>query len=325
MNVLAPRLPQQWEDGIKKIATILHIPDTRLELKGSAGLASQQYFSDYDFFSFVPLSKRKISIFNTIRKKLGDLPVLLIETKVETPTGKTRYFTDEPITSVKDATLIKIDMVAYLNFAFTEVSCIYSFSKDAPTKEEYLQQLTSERKELEQEGNYYKALKRMFSIYKIKGEADKLVALTRYFNSPDGLLYQRLSNYDAVQLVKQHYSGDTLDAQLKSNLKEIGITTPKERTKVYKELNKNAKKMTGRGQMEIYEKLLKNKESYVPKEKGFFEKLLGGEKRMEEMKVEKPSDYGQLRVDPNDSSRNDTYDNRLKNTLKKMYGWTGLV
>ena len=296
MNVLAPRLPQQWEDGIKKIATILHIPDTRLELKGSAGLASQQYFSDYDFFSFVPLSKRKTSIFNTIRKKLGDLPVLLIETKVETPSGKKRYFTDEPITSVKDATLIKIDMVAYLNFAFTEVSCIYSFSKDAPTKEEYLQQLTSEMKELEQEGNYYKALKRMFSIHKIKGEADKMVALTRYFNSPDGLLYQRLSNYDAVQLVKQYYSGDTLDAQLKSNLKEIGITTPKERTKVYKELNKNAKKL----------------------------KMTGGEKRIdmkEEMKeAEKPSDYGQLRGNPND-----TYEGRLKDTLKKMYGWTGLV
>jgi len=291
MNVLAPRLPQQWEDGIKKIATILHIPNTHLELKGSAGLASQQYFSDYDFFSYVPLSKRKTSIFNTIRKKLDDIGVFPIETKVETPSGKTRYYTDDSITSVKDATLIKIDMVVYLNFAFTEVSCIYSFTKEAPTKDEFLQQLTSEIKELEQEGNYYKVLKRMFSIYKIKGETDKLVALTRYFNGPDGLVYQRISNYDAVQLVKQYYSNPALDAQLDSNLREIGIITPQERQKLFKKLNKNAKK-------------------YIT--------LTGGEEKRIDTK--EPSDYGQLRENPNNTTQA-----RLKDTLHKMYGWTGLV
>lgn len=244
MDVLAPRQPQQWEDEVKKLYKALEPPRAVLQLKGSASLASQRYFSDYDFFCSVPY-KPTLRFINTIRAKLSALSyVYPIEVKIETHGGeKQRYYTNEPIKKLpKDTTRIKVDLVVNINFIFTEVSCIYSFTETKLTAEEYIEELKAEIEELKKEGKYYKILKRLFSIYKILGDDAKLVALTRYFNSPEGLAYQRTSHYDALKLVKQHYSTPELDERIASNLKTIKLYSDEERDALYKKLNATAKR-----------------------------------------------------------------------------------
>jgi hypothetical protein len=54
MDILQLRPVSQFVDEIKELMKIFHIPNTPLQLKGSASLQSQRFFSDYDFFSNVP-------------------------------------------------------------------------------------------------------------------------------------------------------------------------------------------------------------------------------------------------------------------------------
>jgi hypothetical protein len=244
MNVLAPRTPQSFEDEVKAVYQALEPPKAVLQIKGSASLASQRYFSDYDFFCNVDYPPT-LRFINSIRKKLDELLfVYPIEVKIETNEGKKyRYFKQDKIKKLPDnIKLIKVDIVVNIDFIFTEVSCIYLFTQEKMTTEEFVEELYDEIKELTKEGNYYKALKRMFSIFKVNEEDAKLVALTRYFNSPTGRDYQNISNYDALKLVDEHYSSQELDKRMESNLKTLGISTDSERNSLYKKVNKSAKR-----------------------------------------------------------------------------------
>jgi hypothetical protein len=242
MDVLASRQPQQWEDEVRQLYKALEPPRAVLTLKGSASLASQRYFSDYDFYCNVPY-KPTLAFINSIRKKLDALPfVYPIEVKIEADT-KHRFFARTPIKKLpKSTTRIKIDLVVNVNFIFTEVSCIYDFTDSPISADDYIAELEADIDDLTKEGKYYKVLKRLFSIYKIKNLDDKLVSLTRYFNSPTGLLYQRVSNYNAIQLLKEHYSTPELEERIASNLKSINIKDDAERDTLEKRLNANAKR-----------------------------------------------------------------------------------
>jgi hypothetical protein len=243
MNVLAPRQPQQWEDEVRQLYKALEPRNAVLVLKGSASLASQRYFSDYDFYCNVPY-KPTLKWLNDIRAKLDALPfVYPIEVKIESGDKKLRYYAKTPIDKLpRNTSKIKIDLVVNINFIFTEVSCIYDFTNEPISKESYISELGDEMDELKSEGKYYKVLKRLFSIYKLNQEDGKMVALTRYFNSPTGLLYQRVSNYNAIQLVKEHYSTPELDARIEANLKLIDLKNDTERDALDKRLNANAKR-----------------------------------------------------------------------------------
>jgi len=245
MNVLAPRAPQSFEDEVKSVYKALEPPNAVLQLKGSASLASQRYFSDYDFFCNVD-SRPTLRFINSIRAKLDKIPyVYPIEVKIETHDGKKyRYYKRDPIKSLpKNVKLIKVDIVVNINFIFTEVSCIYSFTQEKMTSGEYIDSLKEEIEGLKDEGNFYKVLKRLFSIYKIRDEPAKLVALTRYFNGQTGLDYQRVSNYNALKLVGEHYDSPELRTRMASNFKSLDLSTDSERDALYKKLNANAKRL----------------------------------------------------------------------------------
>jgi hypothetical protein len=120
MNVLAPREPQSFEDEVKTVYKALEPPNAVLQLKGSASLASQRYFSDYDFFCNVDYPPT-LRFINTIRGKLNKIPyVYPIEVKIETHDGKKhRYFKTDAIKSLpKNVKLIKVDIVVNIIFSF---------------------------------------------------------------------------------------------------------------------------------------------------------------------------------------------------------------
>ena len=176
MDILEPKQKKEFDNALKVIIKQLQFFKNPIELKGSSSLKSQNYFSDYDFFCAVPY-KPTLRFINTIRTKLNALPyVYPIEVKIETKDGKKlRYYKKDPITSFpRNVKLIKVDLVVNVNLIFTEVSCIYLFTEDKLTSEEYITELENEIETLKSEGKFYKVLKRLFSIYRIKEDDAKL-------------------------------------------------------------------------------------------------------------------------------------------------------
>ena len=249
MDILQLRPISQFVDEIKELMKIFHIPNTPLQLKGSASLQSQQFFSDYDFFSNVPHYpvEKAYEIFCNIRQKLIEKPdVYLIEIKIQKGKTKKRFYKD-PISKdvfykMYPPELIKFDVVDRISGIFTSVSCIYSFTKEPMTNADYIKSLHDDIKELKKERMWFKVLKRQFAIYKIEGDKQKLIDLTSIFNSPLGMAYQTIANLDAIKEVQTHYNDKDTQRKIEMNLKELRITdVDKERTKLYGLINPFAK------------------------------------------------------------------------------------
>lgn len=247
MNVLQKRPPALWEDQIRNVYQILKLPDIPLELKGSASLQSQRYFSDYDFFCFVPkMSPTQIyQTFTSIRDRLFESEnIFPIETKIQKGNKKYRFYKNNPLrkSACVDPDLIKIDIVVRVQGNdFTEVSCIYSF-RDEFTEEERIEQIEDEFRDLMKEKNYYKALKRLFSIFRAQKDSKQLVRLTRFFNGPNGLLYQKISSIEALEKLQEYYKEELKRIQF--SLNDLGISQVEKEKRLYLDtINKAAKKI----------------------------------------------------------------------------------
>jgi hypothetical protein len=141
----------------------------------------------------------------------------------------------------------KIDLVICLNNKFYEASCIYRFSDKPVEKQEILNDLQEDANKYEKEGNYYKVLKRLFSIAVLENNQNKIHYLTQVFNSPSGKLYEKISNLKALALLHENYKDKATLRKINQNLKLLNetfrITSIQKHIKRYlKELNFEAKK-----------------------------------------------------------------------------------
>jgi hypothetical protein len=137
----------------------------------------------------------------------------------------------------RDVDFIKLDIVADIDGRLTEISVIYKFGERKET--DYISSLKSDINELKKEHKYYKVLKRMFNIFKAEGDKNKLVDLTKFFNSEYGVIYKRLSNLDAIKLVADNYDDNTTKKIVRYNLKELGDLNELEKDRL--RMNKVAK------------------------------------------------------------------------------------
>jgi hypothetical protein len=121
-------------------------------------------------------------------------------------------------------------------------------------KEKVIKELTNDYKELVNDGNYFKSLKRMYSIIILNDDKDaRLNILVDYFNQPIGLLYRCKSDLETINIIL-HYNKFTLD-QIKNSLQMIKeivsaypipnnlefISTLSNKYKIKKELTKQIK------------------------------------------------------------------------------------
>ena len=109
-----------------------------------------------------------------------------------------------------------------------------------------IRELEEDAEKLESEGNYYKVLKRLFSIYVLESNQNKLHYLTSVFNSPLGASYEKICNMKAMELVYEGYKDNSVEQKMKQNLKLMGasirIGSIEEHIKMCdKELNAEAK------------------------------------------------------------------------------------
>jgi len=108
-----------------------------------------------------------------------------------------------------DIDFIKVDTVfrKEVSNEFFDASCMYSlgdaFEAGENADEERLKELEQDFGEMVSEGKYWKALKRLFSMMRIKNEEpETAIQLVKLFNSETGKLYQTTSQLKAVQTLK---------------------------------------------------------------------------------------------------------------------------
>ena len=169
-----------------------------------------------------------------------------IELKIEYKNGKKKklYNTSELKTSMfKNIDFVKIDYIIHYNNMFKELTIMYVFNYVKQSKDDMIAQIQESYHELKDDGNYYKALKRLYSIFKIKRNYKKLITLTKFFNNT-GEMYQIVSNLKTLKLLENHYNDIMTKKKVLINLKDINVTyndIDSTIAKFEKELNEQSK------------------------------------------------------------------------------------
>ena len=131
---------------------------------------------------------------------------------------------------LKDKSMIKLDLVYLLNGVFVEISEVYFFNiqnhtnyyDDAFNTNSIITSIQNEIHELLKNGEYFKALKRMFSILNIENSKKPIVnKLISFFNSQTGILYKANSDLNILSiLIDNKFRKPNID-DIKNNLQVI--------------------------------------------------------------------------------------------------------
>jgi hypothetical protein len=207
---------------------------TPIELLGTGSQQVQLYPSDIDLFSSVKTVKqndpaamfRKMKAIFDNAEEAGDM--FFIEFKLQNLDGtKQKWFdTDfdeaEFVAAATSVDFLKIDYVIFIRGPnlFTELSSIYSFSP-MPSVKNLVGKIGEDFGHYYKEGKVYKSLKRMYSIYKLQGKKEKLVQLSKLFNSSTGFKYSLSSNLKAIELLLDHFNDYSIQNLVKANLKNL--------------------------------------------------------------------------------------------------------
>ena len=225
MNVLQKKI--KLNDIIMKTLDLIKFKHSKIKLNGTASLQSMKYFSDYDFTTIIKRDFKAKTICDEfimiLNEKMNDL--YFIELKIEYKNGKKRkiYDVSELKTSMfRNVDYVKIDYVVCCNNVFKELTIMYMFNFVKQTKDDMIAQIQESYHELKDEGNYYKSLKRLYSIYKIRRNYKKLVELTRFFNDT-GSKYEVVSNLKTIQLLLEHHHDSFTNKKVLINLKDINV------------------------------------------------------------------------------------------------------
>ena len=243
----------RWDEG------------TPIELLGTGSQQSQLYPSDIDLFSAV----KNVDVYTNDPAEMyryvqavfdraedaGDM--FFIEFKLQNVDGSKQkwYHTDfdeeELVAAATNVDFLKVDYVIFLRGTnlFTELSSIYSFSP-MPAVRTLVRKIGADFAHYFQEGKVYKSLKRMYSIYKLQGKKEKLVRLSKLFNSKTGFKYSLSSNLKAIELLLEHYNDLAIQNLVKANLRNlentigVNIRSSKQMTSVIDALDAQIEKET---------------------------------------------------------------------------------
>ena len=222
-----------YNKNIEKIGKMISI-ESKVNIVGSASIKRSLYYSDYDLFEQVNDKSESmiyahfLGLFNKIQVmdnivisdfKLGGLRWTIYDIVKGVNNGVS--FND----ALKKKSIIKIDIISLINGKFYEISEVYKICLDGKCNIDYnlddvIEDITTEYTEKVKSGNYMKALKKMYSIIKLKNDKDpSLNILLDYFNSPIGLLYRNNSELQTMLIVLENAKFD-LD-EIKNSLEII--------------------------------------------------------------------------------------------------------
>jgi hypothetical protein len=266
------------DEAIRKFVAVLKLDNSPVIQLGTSSFKTQQFFSDYDLLS--PISNRNLSAqkicdeLKRITKSINDMDdIWFIELKIQNTDGSKEKFFPQDISpldcgkvakAIKTIDYIKIDAVIFIRDTnkLTELSIIYAF-QDVPANEILIKTISEDYKHYKASGNPYKALKRLFSVYRIDGNREKMVELSSLFNSNTGKLYSLSSNLKAVKLILESgVSGKNLGEKTRVNLQDVSKTIGKP-LRTEREIDEGIKKLDGQIKKDTLE-WLKTHKSVLP-------------------------------------------------------------
>ena len=121
------------------------------------------------------------------------------------------------IDNIMDNTVIKLDIIAHLNYAlFIDISEIYVFKVGDKynfefTKKKIFQNVKQDGIIYMKNGNLYKAMKRIFSLYKLEKNEKQLKILVSLFNSNIGLISKVKSDLEIYNVVLEKVKEVTVE------------------------------------------------------------------------------------------------------------------
>jgi hypothetical protein len=212
-------------DNIVKAVKVLKFKD--VTVIGSGSDISLKYFSDLDLQEKLITNDSPRKLVLWFQKKIAELDdlndVFFIEFKGGFQNGQPiKWDFDEVEQGYKNIdgrklfldiifvqkSIIKIDFIVYQSGSFIEVSLNYYFQfhngnltyDDSITTDEIGNRLIYEYQQLKNE-NFYKALKRLYSYYKLVEDKKALIDLRKVFNSKFGYLNKQLSDLKTIKIL----------------------------------------------------------------------------------------------------------------------------
>lgn len=259
MSILDIKDIGAYDNDVVKFLRFFEFPNHSINFEGSSRYKTLRYKSDYDLILFIKNTTPANEVFNNLRKVLEKIEkesdTYFIELKMQTKDDKKFRFYHGDVFSISDfeqhyndnLAFFKIDMVIRIKDKFYETSGTYRLVPVAGmTLEKVVTDLKDNIKKHIKEGNYYKCLKRMFSIYIMFKNMTQVEFLIKIFNTDMGKLYEVICILQAVELVYEHYSDERTVEKLEKCMKLLDIPfNIKEISKIVeqykKDLNKHAK------------------------------------------------------------------------------------
>lgn len=236
MDILTQKEISEYDRKLKDIYLNFKFLNYPLQLKGSSALKANKYYSDYDLLTNIkdPIHSKKLydEIMKIIEKNARNENLYFIELKIQNNNGeKFRYYKDDTFSfqkfnnQIRNIQFIKLDYIFWNEFRFIELSSIYNFNTEEFNKDKFIKDIENEIKEYYTKGNFFKILKRKFSIAKINNDKNEAIRLNKIFNSELGKLNQEKDNLETLLIINEHYPSDPLvRKRIEKNLIDLGLT-----------------------------------------------------------------------------------------------------
>jgi hypothetical protein len=249
---LTVRNPKDYSKGEKKVFAFLSLHGTQ-RVVGTGSLKEIDYAADYDLMEYVSFS-RNLEVYECVldlfREKYRtayqskNLWITDLKCGVQ-PGGKPIRWTRQSIEAgfqyiedtktyfvdcLQEQSIIKLDVISLIGGLFHEFSEIYFINfgdfkvyNSITTKAENIAtSLLLDVQSYASDGNYYKALKRLFAYLRISEKDPALVkTLVKFFNSPVGELASYKSDLELVTIILEQKFRPAKRSDILHNLKYI--------------------------------------------------------------------------------------------------------
>lgn len=230
MDVLEKKpIPQELLQYVKPLQYDNH----QIFFMGSGSLLRMKYPADVDLMSPIDHGGEMYDKIDAILDKADNVDnMFFIEGKIQMKNGKKikwygKGFKKAMTKDHNNISFIKLDYVILLNGIFSELSIIYSIDDDKKTDADIVKTVKEDFDDYISTGEWYKALKRLFSIIKLENTDPQrkiLGGLEKFFNSEYGKLYKTNNILKAIILYRGYFKDAKAKETAKYVYKNIGYT-----------------------------------------------------------------------------------------------------
>lgn len=213
--------PRNYSEDVVRVLEALSLDGKgkNLMVVGSASLRSIQYAADYDAndYAYDMSSSELAARLKDVIRRLQKIPDLAIGDI------KCGMRGEEPIRwkpaqllkgvglveAIDSGGMIKIDTASVVGTRYVEIGCVYVRDEGQRDEKTIIAELEADTVDQVREKDYWKALKRIFSLARLREDNVRIKRLTDLFNGDLGRLYSVLADIKLLIYLIEEKKGDT--------------------------------------------------------------------------------------------------------------------